>query len=130
MHLSYASHPSADVSGKFLLVCKHNVNNLACVAALAECVVQPFVIRSEWVTGAVIACWRYKGVVLSFIDGSMVLIVAPLMLALIVDPVGLGVIDDDPCATRSGNFHHDARQSADHRQPKRENKKHFHRRCC
>jgi hypothetical protein len=52
----------------------------------------------------------------AFINGSMLLlIVAPLMLALIVDPVGLGVIDDGPGATRSSNFHNNARQSADRR---------------
>jgi hypothetical protein len=45
----------------------------------------------------------------------LLLIVAPLMLALIVDPVGLGVIDDGPGATRSSNFHNNARQSADRR---------------
>jgi hypothetical protein len=43
--------------------------------------------------------------------------------ALIVDLIGLGVIDDIPRATRGGIFYSDPAQYPDHRQPKRENKK-------
>ena len=53
---------------------------------------------------------------------SLLLIVAPLGLRLIVDPIGLGVINHDARATRSSNFHHYARHNTGRRQPKRENK--------
>ena len=58
----------------------------------------------------------------------MLLTVAPFGLPLIVDPVGFGMIDHGDRATRSGNFHHDARHSAGRHQPNRENKNH-RRRC-
>jgi hypothetical protein len=47
-------------------------------------------------------------------------IVAPLTLESLVDPIGLGVIDDHSLATPHGNFHHDAIQEAGHDQPKRD----------
>jgi hypothetical protein len=63
------------------------------------------------------------GDLFTFIDGSMLLpIVAPPALVSIVDPIGLGVIDDDSPATPNGNFQHDAIQKAGQGQPERDNK--------
>src|SRR5271170_1653572 len=56
----------------------------------------------------------------------LILTAAPLMLALIVDPAGLAEIDDGPRTTRSGIFYNATRQSANHRQPKRQDYYHRH----
>jgi hypothetical protein len=61
---------------------------------------------------------------LPFNAGSVpVVFVAPLMLTLIVDGVRLSLIDDNSCATRSGNFYN----NADAHQPKGKNRKYDYR---
>jgi hypothetical protein len=87
-------------------------------SAATKCILLPFVAgtRYDWL------------ILLRFIDKSVLLIVAPLGSPLIVDPIGIGVINHDARATRSSNFHHDASYSTGRHQPKRESNKH-RRRC-
>jgi hypothetical protein len=74
-----------------------------------------------------IAYGRYDWLILlRFIDKSELLIVVPIGSPLIVDPIGIGVIDHDGGARRSGNFHQDASYSTGRHQPKRESNKHRH----
>jgi hypothetical protein len=98
-------------------------------SALAERVVLALVIGSVRAAGAVIGCGWYQREVrivdesFPFIDESMPLsIVAQLMLVSVIDPTGLGVIDDGSPATSGGNFYHEAIQEGGHDQPKRDGK--------
>ena len=67
---------------------------------------------------------------MEFLPSARVLIVAPYMLALIVDDrIGLGVIGDNSCATCSGIFFNNAGQNSDPHQGKCKNKngRNYHR---
>jgi hypothetical protein len=98
-------------------------------SAAAECILLPFVAGSGWLKRYFVAYGRYDWLILlRFIDKSVLLIVAPIGLPSIVDPIGLGVINYDARATRSSNFHQDASYSSGRHQPKRESNKH-RRRC-
>ena len=71
-------------------------------SAAAECILLPFVAGSGWLNRYFVAYGRYDWLILlRFIDKSVLLIVAPIGLPSIVDPIGLGVINYDARATRS-----------------------------
>ena len=79
-------------------------------------------------TRFLIAYGRYDWLILlRFIDKSVLSIVVPLGSPLIVDPIGIGMINHNARTTRSSNFHQDASYSTGRHQPKRESNKHRHR---
>ena len=75
-------------------------------SAATQCILLPFVAGTRRATRFFIAYGRYDWLILlRFIDKSVLLIVVPLGSPLIVDPIGIGVINHDARTTRSSNFH-------------------------
>ena len=72
-------------------------------SAATQCILLPFVAGTRRATRFFIAYGRYDWLILlRFIDKSVLLIVVPLGSPLIVDPIGIGVINH--------NGSHDAQQ--------------------
>jgi hypothetical protein len=72
-------------------------------SAVTQCILMPFAAGTRRATRFFIAYGRYDWLILlRFIDN---LIVVPLGSPLIVDPIGIGVVNHNARTTRSSNFH-------------------------